>query len=226
MTRIQLRIGPNVLISAALSAGIILLMLLLSGCAANETYDSGYAAQSKQRDDFQYGVNRPPTAQTLYSMAKLLIAQDKDPEAVYVLTRINREHPDFMPAYVELAEIHLRHRRVTEAEAVLQAGHARQPENALLLNNLGMCAMLRSDYDAAADYFNRAMELSPRDGRYIANLALARGMLGDYDKSLTLYHRVVSPAEAHYNLAVVCEAREDHDAAREHHARAKALGRR
>jgi hypothetical protein len=47
------------------------------------------------------------------------------------------------------------------------------------------------------------------DARYRGNMALALGMLGRYEESLSLYQQVVSPSDAHFNLAVICDARKD-----------------
>ena len=80
-----------------------------------------------------------------------------------------------------------------------------------------MCYLLQGNYALAADEFARAAAIAPRDSRVIANQALAAGMLGNYDEALELYTRIMPPQDAHYNLAIVCEARDDHErAAMEH----------
>jgi Flp pilus assembly protein TadD len=82
---------------------------------------------------------------------------------------------------------------------------------------------MNGDYEKAADSFASAVANQPDDARYKANQAMAMGMAGRYDESLNKYQEVLPPAEAHYNLAVVCEARNDMDRANEEYAKALAL---
>ena len=42
---------------------------------------------------------------------------------------------------------------------------------------------------------------------------MALGMLGRYEEALAVYEQVVLPARAHYNVAVLAEARNDTDRA-------------
>ena len=58
---------------------------------------------------------------------------------------------------------------------------------------------------------------------YRGNVAMAVGMQGRYDEALTLYKQVLTPADAHYNLGVLCEARGDVTRAFDEYARAKEL---
>jgi Flp pilus assembly protein TadD len=175
-------------------------------------------------EEFQKGADRPPTAKTLYAMALLQAAQGDGAQCEATLLHILRTHPDFLPAYDELARLQARHRRIEQAIRTLRAGLAVSPESPVLINNLGMCLMLRSDCEAALDCFQRAAGQTPQDARYRANMAMALGMLGRYEEALSLYEQVVSPGRAHYNLAVLCEARNDDARAVLEFAQARALG--
>ena len=53
---------------------------------------------------------------------------------------------------------------------------------------------------------------------------MAVGMLGRYEEALALYKQVVKPQQAHYNLAVVCEARQDTKRATAEFAIARSIG--
>ncbi len=92
---------------------------------------------------------------------------------------------------------------------IIEAGLQVRPKDPVLLNNLGICLMLKEDYVAAARRFIDASAVVPEDPRYRANLASALAMQGRYDEALALYLQVVSPCDAHYNVAVLCEARKD-----------------
>jgi Flp pilus assembly protein TadD len=164
---------------------------------------------SKAKGEIDTSGKRPPNANTLYSMSKILVARSQDAEAEAILAKLLREHPDFLPAYQDLSQLYLRHECVDNAIDVLGSGVKRAPRDAVLWNNLGMCRMLQKRYEDALDDFSKAAAGVPQDARSRANLAVALGMLGRYDESLALYLQVVPPAEAHHNLGVLCEARKD-----------------
>jgi Flp pilus assembly protein TadD len=178
------------------------LLLALAACAS----DGG---ASSAKGEIDTSGKRPPNANTLYSMSKILVSRSQDAEAEAILGRLVREHPDFLPAYQDLSQLYLRHEQVDSAIDVLSAGVKRAPKDAVLWNNLGMCRMLQKRYEDAVDDFSKAAAGVPQDARSRANLAVALGMLGRYDESLALYLQVVAPAEAHHNLGVLCEARKD-----------------
>ena len=168
--------------------------------------------------DFEAATPRVPTARTLYTMARILETQGKESESEYVLRKIVREHPDFAPAYCDLAETLLRQRRLDEAERTLHAGLAVSPRDAVLTNDLGMCKLSRGDFEQALVRFTKAAGIAPDDARFRSNMAVALGMLGRYSESLALYQLILPQHEAHYNLGVLCDARHDSiRAAREFH---------
>ncbi len=157
-------------------------------------------------------------------MSKIMVSRSKDGEAESILSKLIHEHPDFMPAYEDLAELYLRHDRVDSAIEVLKAGVKSAPRDAVLWNNLGMCRMLQKNYSEALPCFTSAAAGEPRDSRSLANLAVALGMLGRYDESLAVYLQILSPTEAHHNLGVLCDARKDNARALQEFATSESLG--
>jgi Flp pilus assembly protein TadD len=184
--------------------------LIISGCAG------GPSARDADRQ-FQSGADRAPTAQTLYNAARLMVDQGRDEEAIWTLKRVNRDYPAFSPAYCALAECHMRANRNGEAVTILNTGLQKAGEDAVLINNLGICAMMKGEYDTALAHFTRAAGLAPGNVRYRANMAAALGRMGRFDESLTLYKQVLPEVDSHYNVAVLAEGRNDKDrAAREY----------
>ncbi len=206
-------------------AGACLLMTLLPGCEQPQPSVRVRSADVRLLDDeeFQKGAKRPPTARTLYSMGRLLAAQGKDTGCEFVLKRATHDYPGFLPAYGDLAALQLRQRRVDDAILTLRAGLKQAPNDPVLRNNLGLCHLLRSEYRSALEQFRQASATVPQDARYRSNLAVALGMRGRYDESLALFMQVLAPADAHHNLAILCEARNDHDRAGKERSRALAL---
>ncbi len=184
-------------------------MLSMFGCAAPSHSPAPVADKNEPSSEFDTAKDRAPTARTLYTMARILETQGKDVEAEQILRKIVTEHAKFVPAYCDLAETLLRQRRSDEAEHTLRAGLSVSAHDPVLTNDLGMCKLLRGEYDEALVRFTRAAGERPDDARFRGNMAVALGMLGRYSESLALYQLILPQDEAHYNLAVLCDARHD-----------------
>lgn len=205
-----------------ISALAVAATLMLTACQASKPVQS-YSQPVQEDDDFEKSANRPPLADTLYRMSKILAAQHKDDQCEGVLRNCIQRYPDFAPAYAELAQLQVRQRKMAAAIGTLKDGLVVQPKDAVLLNDLGMCYMLSSDYENALMQFTAAAEAEPDNARYTANQALATGMLGRYERALTLYQKIAKPGPAHYNVAVVAEARNDMSTANRYYSEALAL---
>jgi Flp pilus assembly protein TadD len=140
-------------------------------------------------------------------MADILAAQGKDSECEYVLQRIIQQEPRFLPAYNSLAELQMRQRRISEAIKTISSGLQIYPKDPVLLNNLGMCWMVRRDYEKAMEMFTRAAGVMPGNTRYRANMATALGLMGRDEESLSIFRQILPENQAAHNLNVIREAR-------------------
>jgi len=192
---------------------VMLVAIALPGCESKPQRVDYAAPMTPEDEAFLKGVNRPATPTTLFAMARMMVSQGRIGEAEMVLRRVIQQDPGFVPAYLELAEISLRRQRIGDAAEILMAGIEIAPKEGRLLNNLGMCFLMRGEYDLALEQFTRAAASMPQDARPRANMATALGMMGRYDESLALFQEVMPAAEAHYNLAILCRARDDMDRA-------------
>lgn len=207
-----------------MTAACLACALAWSGCSGDKKQVNASGQQAKSDEEFQSGANRPPSANTLYSMARILAAQGKDNECEYVLNRIIKEYPDFVAAYISMAELRMRQDRIEDAITTLSAGLKLMPKSSTIMNDLGMCWLMKSENEKALEQFSQAASLSPENARYRSNMAVALGMMGRYDESLSLFIQVVPTGEAHYNLCVLCEARKDYRRAFEEYEKAVAAG--
>jgi Flp pilus assembly protein TadD len=183
-------------------------MLCISGCS--ETTSSGTNTDwvmDKSELDFQTQGNSPPTAKTLCAMAEILAAQGRDSECEYVLKRIIQDNPKFFPAYNSLAELQMRRGQTNAAIETIQHALDINPGDTVLLNNLGMCWMVRRDYENALKMFTRAAGIMPENAKYRANMAVALGLMGREEESLSLFRQVLPEDQANHNLNVLREAR-------------------
>ena len=158
--------------------------------------------------EFEKGRNQPPSAPTLYSMADIYAAQGKDRECEFVLARCIQEHPQFSPAYNKLAELQMLQGRVHEAVNVLTRVLQVRPRDPVLLNNLGMCYLVRKEYQKAAASFTDAAGLVPESAKYRANLATSLALLGRQEESTALLQQVLPAEQVQHNVEVLRKARD------------------
>jgi tetratricopeptide (TPR) repeat protein len=159
--------------------------------------------------DAGVGGERSPSVRTLHSMARVLAAQGRDAQCQLVLEKLIREYPDFMPAYVELAELLMRQGQSYDASQVLAVAVGHNPSDPVVQNDLGMALLLADDPAAALEHFEAAIAFAPEDARGKANRAAALGLLGRYEEALEAYLEIVPPEDAHFNLGVLAEASGD-----------------
>jgi tetratricopeptide (TPR) repeat protein len=190
---------------------VLLLGLITVGGCEPETKIPLTSSESQALVDEEWfnGADRPPTPRTLLAMSRVVVSQGREAEAQSVLYNVTRKHPHYPDAYVELAEIHMRNRRVDPAIKTLSGGLVWLPKDHVIINNLGMCYLIRRDYKRAEERFSTAAAIAPNNTRYRSNIALVLGLQGRYEESLALYKQVTDDIEAHFNLAVICEARND-----------------
>lgn len=223
----QPSVVPAVLQRPAASIIPLLLSVLalsLGGCITENGWKvPGDGPSHADRLLFEEGGNRPPSAATLYSMARIVRAQGKESIYQFMLERIINEHPRFIPAYCDLAEVYASQSDFDAAIETLAAGLRVSPNDPILINDIGMCWLFKKDYVRSLEYFRQAAALAPEDASYRANMAVALGMLGRYEESLSLYEQVIPVWDAHYNLAVLCAARKDDVRAAEERRKARQL---
>jgi Flp pilus assembly protein TadD len=158
-------------------------------------------------DWFDGGPLKPATAETLQLTARVLAAKGNSAQAGFILNRLAAEYPDYLGTYTEGAEVLLVEGRIAEAIEWLDRGIARMPNDAVLLNDRGMCHLLASDLPSATRDFKAALALDPGDADYVSNVALASALAGDETTASELWSRVLSAAEVRENLQACRAAR-------------------
>jgi Flp pilus assembly protein TadD len=194
--------------SSCLYGSMLILCLLFCGCLQTPSTGPKNEAMLRSPDaDFQaQGVDRPPSARTLYAMAEILSSQGKDSECEFVLRQCVRQYPSFSPAYNSLAELQMRQGRVHQAVDVLLKALAVRPQDPVLLNNLGMCYLVQKHCDKALDCFTRAAGTVPESEKYRANMATALGLLGRHEEAFALLCQILPEEQARNNAAVLHQA--------------------
>ena len=181
---------------------LIAIVLMAVGCELpqNPNIPQSNTQSKNMPAEDPFDPDRPPTAKTLYLMADILSAQGKDNEAEQLYRRILSEQPDFLPAYNELAALEMRQRRIPEAMKTLEAGLAFKSDDPVLLNNMGMCCLVRKKYERALSYFTDAAAIVPENTRYRSNMATVLALMGRRDEALALYLQILTVEEATENI--------------------------
>ncbi|MHC4457656.1 MAG: tetratricopeptide repeat protein [Planctomycetota bacterium] len=188
----------------------IIYLLCFGGCS--QPASSGAKTHLVPDDstiEYKVQADRPPTAKTLFAMADIFATQGRDSECELVLNRIIHEYPNFILAYNSLAELQMRHGRINKAIETITSGLRIRSEDPVLLNNLGMCRMIRRDYGKALDMFTKAAGIMPENARYRANMAVALALMGRYDESLSLFKQVLPEEQASQNVSVIRKVRKN-----------------
>lgn len=191
----------------ALLAVAIVTVAFGSGCST--THRTSSLPQTHMLDgydDFETAGQRAPSAKTLYRLASLLAAQERYQQAEAVLVSAIERYRNFSPAYSQLASIQLRTDRLEDAVSTIEAGLAVQPNDHVLLNNLGLCMMIQKEYGSAYEAYNAAWALAPTNKRYAANAALALGMLGRTNEAREIYSSIMPTSGANHNISVINKA--------------------
>jgi Flp pilus assembly protein TadD len=189
----------------------LFLSLISSGCT--QTVQSGANPQTVKRVEPTVEVKErsdlPPTSKTLYSMAEILAVQGRDSESEFILKQCIAEYPDFTPAYNALAELQMRQGRINQAINTLNRGMEVGPRDPIIMNNLGMCYLIREDYPKALDLFTQAAGILPEKTRYRANMAVVLSFMRRDEEALALYMQILPENSAEKNLQIIKESREN-----------------
>lgn len=164
-------------------------------------------ASDKDVDWFDGGPLKPASAETLQLTARVLAAKGNTDQAGFILNRMVTEYPDFVGTYTEGAEVLLLEGRIADAIGWLDRGLGRMPNEAILLNDRGMCHLLGADLASATLDFKAAYLIDPVDADYVSNLALARALSGNEEVATELWSRVLPPAQVASNIEVCRKAR-------------------
>ncbi len=184
----------------------IFCVICFSGCSesANSATDA-YSQPEISSSEFVNKSEPAPTAKTLYAMANIFASQGRDAEYEAVMKRIISENPGFFPAYNGLAESQMRQGRTNDAIETIHTGLRLRPKDTVLLNNLGMCWLVRMEYENALEMFAKAAGIMPENTRYRANMAVALSLMERNEESLALFKQILREDQASHNMKLIQE---------------------
>ena len=108
---------------------------------------------------------------------------------------------------------------LNEAEQIYRQILETAPNNADVLNLLGLIAQTRGIHGEAANYFYKAIENAPKHWPIFFNLAVSLGALGKFVEAAEAYQKVLTLKpdckEAHFGLGNLCWSQGNLEAAKE-----------
>jgi tetratricopeptide (TPR) repeat protein len=133
--------------------------LFLRRRASNEAFD--LLARIKERINAADDVSQTYIFRYRYTLAMAYIGRDERDKGHKVLSDLLGVDKSFAPAYVALATSYLAIGKDNIAEFVAKRGLDRTKDHAPLLNVLGVVALRARQAEAARQWFDRALEVSP-----------------------------------------------------------------
>lgn len=109
--------------------------------------------------------------------------------------------PNYVPAYAGLGRLYEAIGDHDRAVAQFQKGLQIAPKDAGLWFELGMCQARHKQWSEALANLQKAATLEPENQRYISMLGYSQARVGQYDASIATFRRVLSEAQARYNVA-------------------------
>jgi tetratricopeptide (TPR) repeat protein len=150
-------------------------------------YYSGQAAAAMQRAD-QYLTTNPRDPQMRFMKGVMLADASRNAEAIAVFQKLTEDYPDLAEPYNNLAALYAAGGDYSKARTTLELALRTNPSYATAHENLGdIYAAL------AAQSYNRALKLDPRNVTVPPKLALVREM---YKRAAAAATPASSPASA------------------------------
>jgi len=113
--------------------------------------------------------------------------------------------PKHRAALLHLARLHHRIGDLDRAIRTYQRALQAYQEDAMILNDLGLCLARRGNHEAAAAAISAAVQIRPESDRYVNNLAHIMVAMGERDEAFQQLERRMGPSLANFNLAVLLQ---------------------
>ena len=70
---------------------------------------------------------------------------------------------------------------------------------------MGMCCLIRKDYEKALSYFTSAAAVVPENTRYRSNMATVLALMDRKEEALALYRQILPEEKAQENINILYE---------------------
>lgn len=162
----------------------------------------------------------PPKADFFLATGALAESRGDNDTAIAQYQQAISKDPKNVKAHLHLARLYDRLQRYPEAESAYASAMAAAPNNATPINDYAMCLARQRRYDESIEQFQRAITLQRHQALYRNNIAEVLVMAGRPREAFDHLSAVHSPAESHYNMAMLLRRNGEIDPARQQMASA------
>lgn len=207
--------------SLRLSLAGAVLLACLPGCKHTEVADNRSletpptqrASQQQAAAQSDPELDAVKSADACIAVAQELEKARRDQEAIALYERALSFNPSCKGITHRLACLSARTGEDEAARQRFEAAVKESPRDPQPMNDYGYFLFSRGEYKAAEKQQRRALELAPKSELFQSNLAMTLAAMLKYDESLELFERIVGPAAARSNLAVLMARNGDKDRA-------------
>jgi len=138
-----------------------------------------------------------------FTKAEALLQEKKYPEAIILYEEVLTRDPSLVPAYPGLIKAYAGLGDLEGGAAFIESLYLENPDNAGINYGLGYALYRQKEYNTAAGYFDRAIELDPDLAEAWNNRAVIYHFVErDYEKARPYYEKAVILAEKAGNQKV------------------------
>lgn len=196
---------------ATLSA---VLALAISGCATNKSAPVMSANPAPGSVQAEPKPDTPLTANTHFAAGQLAESQDDLARATEQYEAALKVDPKFAPALLHLGMVFTTEQKFDEAIALWHRYIDATNQSAAGYCDLGFTLELAQRPSDAEKAYLSAVTREPKNETVRVNYGLMLARQGKIDKSLQQLQEVLTPAEAHYNIASILEGQSKNDDAK------------
>jgi Tfp pilus assembly protein PilF/peroxiredoxin len=131
-----------------------------------------------------------PKAVALVNLARKLAKKNMYNTAYSMLNNAIKQDPGYITAYLELAKLYETNGKLKDAEDILRKAQSIEPDNQIVMSELGFCLTKNDKAREAVDLLNKAVELGLFPASYYY-FAYALGRNGQLEKSLQSFEKAI-----------------------------------
>jgi tetratricopeptide (TPR) repeat protein len=207
---------------ALIAAGVLVCGgLWIAGCSGDKNSPAIQGVSGQQardmnaaRSEFEKSEDPPVTAQTHFAAGQLSETEGNSPQAIAQYEAALKLDPKYTPALFRLGFVYSQTKQFDKAVESWNRYIEATGHSAVGYSNLGYCQELSGDNDAAERSFQAGIDKDPTNQPCRVNYGLMLTRQGKIEEAKEQFGAVLSPAEAHYNIASVFQQQGKKDAAR------------
>ena len=111
---------------------------------------------------------------------------------IYIMNLLLEDNPKYAPAYSKIGEVYGKYyNNLNKSIEFMMKAYAISPNDASLLENLGVAYGLKKDYHKSIEFFKKSIEIKPENPQTYLNLAGSYQNIGDKEKANQCYQKAM-----------------------------------